>query len=297
VIGQIAAARQGQITVEQIAESGLSKDAIATRTKRGTLFREYRGVYSVGKPATTPIEKSSAAVLACGRRSALGGHSTLSLFGVVKYWPARPEVVTARRIRRKGINVRRTATLLRPEVTEHQGITTVTLARALLDVAPSLTRKRLERVVNNALHTPFVSQSELRAVCEKHPNHPGAELLVDFYDTTDGPTRSGWEDDLKRFRTEFGFDGMIVNTVVNGHEVDAYFPDERLILQLDGWPSHRSHDRFIADREQDADNLDDDRETIRITHERFYESREREAARVHRILARRRRYISLLSRA
>ncbi|MHB8691100.1 MAG: hypothetical protein ACYDHH_07615 [Solirubrobacteraceae bacterium] len=296
-IARVAGRQQRNIARSQLNRIGATSQAVATRIKRGSLFRVYWGVFSVGAPAATPIERASAAVLACGERSALGLLSSLALWGFVKRWPTTPQVLTARRLRRKGIEVHHTTTLLQCEVTEHHGITTTTPARALLDCAPLLTQKRRERVINDALHTPFVRPHHLKAIAEKHPNHPGAPLLEPFWNTTDGPTRSGWEDDLKRFRADFNLHGMIIDTVVNGHEVDGWFPAERLIIQLDSWPSHRSEDRFLADREQDADNIEIDIETVRITYARFYKSREREAARVHRILARRRVYISLLSRA
>ncbi len=33
--------------------------------------------------------------------------------------------------------------------------------------------------------------------------------------------------------------------------MDAYFPNHRLIVELDGWGTHRFKERFLGDRRQD----------------------------------------------
>ena len=42
---------------------------------------------------------------------------------------------------------------------------------------------------------------------------------------------------------------------VHGYRVDAYFPDHHLIVELDGWATHRTRQAFERDRRQDADIL------------------------------------------
>ena len=37
--------------------------------------------------------------------------------------------------------------------------------------------------------------------------------------------------------------------------VDAYFPQQQLIVEVDGWKSHRTRERFVGDRRQDFDIL------------------------------------------
>jgi very-short-patch-repair endonuclease len=39
-----------------------------------------------------------------------------------------------------------------------------------------------------------------------------------------------------------------VNVLVCGFEVDAYWPEHRLVVELDGARSHRGSDRVAADR-------------------------------------------------
>jgi hypothetical protein len=295
-IARVSRGQQGNIQVSQLHKLGATRHQIGTRAKRGTLFRKFFGVYSVGTPANTPVRKASAAVLACGDRSTLGLRSALAHWGLIKYWPSRPQVLTPKRCKVKGIDIRRCTDLRRSEVTTHDGVTTTTVARSLLDAAPGLSAKQLDRAVTTALLERLASTEQLKMMCARHPDHPGAQLLEPFWNTSDGPARSDWERDIKRFRERGGFTGMVLDAIVNEREVDGWFSEERVILEFDGWITHRSPLRFEADRERDADNLDSDIVTVRVTEERYRADIDREIERLHRILARRREYVELLSR-
>jgi very-short-patch-repair endonuclease len=80
-----------------------------------------------------------------------------------------------------------------------------------------------------------------------------------------------------------------MGALVFGYTVDALFPTEKLIVELD---SHEFHDDAIAfetDRERDAETLAHGFVTVRITWERIHSTPEREAARLRTILAQRAR--------
>jgi hypothetical protein len=85
-IKELARRQQGNITRAQLIRLGLGKAAIAYRARTGRLHREHRGVYSVGRPARTALERASAAVLACGRQAALSHESAFTLWGFDKRW-------------------------------------------------------------------------------------------------------------------------------------------------------------------------------------------------------------------
>jgi hypothetical protein len=85
-IAAVARRQQNNITREQLLGLGLGRSAIAHRAGNGRLFRVYLGVYSVGRPARTALERASAAVLACGPDAALCGPSAFTLWGFDKRW-------------------------------------------------------------------------------------------------------------------------------------------------------------------------------------------------------------------
>lgn len=187
-----------------------------------------------------------------------------------------------------GIAVHRCGTLTPQDVRTHRAIAVTSPARALLDGAPGMTRQGLARAVNHALRTPFLNRSQLAEICGRSPLHPGTRLLTWFIDTSDGPTRSDCEDGFPVFCERFDLPRPQINVEVCGYEVDAYFPAEGLIVELDGWGFHRGRDSFERDRNRDADTLAAGDVTVRITWERMTTRPRQEADRLKAILAQRR---------
>lgn len=280
-----AGRQQRNITYEQLRRLGLGPDAIAYRARNGFLHRVHHNVYSVGGPPRAPIEKASAAVLACGAGAALSHGSAMALWGFWKRWPATFEVTTRGDRRPRGITVHRSRTLERRDVTTHFGIRATSPARTLSDCAPPLADATLARTVNNALLSPYLTRSQLAEFLTRHPNR----RLQPFVETTDGPTRSQFEDAFLAFCERHGLPRPKVNTIVAGREADAYFEAERLIVELDGWDFHSSRLSFEDDRARDANALASGIATLRITWERMTETPAQEAHRLKKILEARRR--------
>ena len=288
-IAQAAVRQQRNVTRRQLLALGLNDVAISYRVKKGRLYRPHPGVYTVGAPPITPEEHAMAAVLACGARAVLSHGSALALWGIWRRWD-RPFDVTVTGDRRpRGIRVHRTPTLDRRDTTRHRGIPVTTLARTLLDMAPSTTPKSLTRAVNTGRQNGHVHLDALAEVVKRHPRHRGAPKLRSVLGLAgQRPTRSGFEDDFLEFCRRFGLPTPEVNTVVAGHEVDALFAEEKVIVELDSWPFHSSRTSFEDDRKRDADTLMADHVTVRLTNERFDGEPEQVADDVQAILAQRR---------
>jgi very-short-patch-repair endonuclease len=65
-------------------------------------------------------------------------------------------------------------------------------------------------------------------------------------------TRSILERDFLRECERRGIPKPISNETVEGHEVDMYWPDAKLILELDSWEFHKTRAAFERDRRRDA---------------------------------------------
>jgi very-short-patch-repair endonuclease len=280
----VAMRQQNNVTRQQLLRAGLRPGAIHSRARRGVLYRVYPTIYSLGRPPQTHHEKASAAVLACGEGAALSHRSAMALWGLRKHWPASFEVITARHRRPKHIKVHRSRTLTRKDITRHFGIPVTTPARTLHDSAPNLSDAALTRAVNDALRSPYLTRSQLAEFLTRHPNR----RLQPFVETTDGPTRSQFEDAFIAFCKNHALPRPKVNTIVAGREADAYFEAEKLIVELDGWEFHSSHESFESDRERDANALEHGIGTVRLTWDRLLETPGHEAARLHKILQGRR---------
>jgi hypothetical protein len=290
-IGSIAAAQGGYIHHRQLVQLSFTADAIYHRVKRGSLIPAYKFVYAVGHEPTAPIARAKGALLAAGPRSALGHESAASYYGIFKRWsyPLHVTVPTDRRI--TGLIIHRNRWLLRSDIRSPEpGLRVLSPVIALLDVAPQLSPKRLRRVVNEIRLEHRIGLPALNATIDRFPRHPGHACLKPILaEGQNQPTRSGWEDEWPGFAAKYGLPSYVMNEIVEGYRVDVLIVDERVVVELDGWETHQTHEAFIRDREQDATILARTGiPTVRITHERFHRAPAREAARLHAIIDRRR---------
>jgi hypothetical protein len=288
-IAALAAKQQGNVARWQLLALGMNDAAIGHRVASRRLYPVRRGVYAVGRRAVTALEHASGAVLACGPEAALGHGSAMTLWGYWRYWEAPFHVIAPRQLRPTGITTHRTQTHDRRDFTRQHGIRVTKPARTVLDVASSLDDRQLKRVVNTALHSPWLTESHLLELLERRPHLPGATRIASLVGGAGNPERSGWEDDFPAFCARFGLPQPVMGAIVLGHEVDALFVEERVIVELDGWQFHQGKIAFEDDRERDAHMLAGGFVTVRLTWRLSHEHAHREAARLRTILAQRAR--------
>ena len=254
--------------------------------KIGRLYRVFRGVYSVGHPPTTPHQRAAAAVLACGPGAALSHSSAMNLWGYWRQWDKPFEVTVVGDRRASGIRVHRSTTLRRQDVTVQLGIRVTTPARTLLDMSLRLKDKALKRAVSDALHSPWMTKDQLAETLARHPTAPGSKRIAALIGVSGTPTRSGWEDEFPKFCADHGLPAPIMGEPLHGYILDALFPVEKVIVELDGWEFHKSKIAFEDDRERDAEMLAHGYVTVRMTWERIHGRPRREARRLQNILDR-----------
>ena len=76
-----------------------------------------------------------------------------------------------------------------------------------------------------------------------------------------------------------------MNTLVEGFEVDAYWPNHHLIVELDGYETHQTRKAFEPDRERDAVLLLAGYPVVRITWRQLTREPEKVVSRLRRLLA------------
>lgn len=287
-IANLATRQQTQIARWQLHELGLDNKAIARRVSRGVLFRSLPGVFSVGHPPTTTLAWAFAAVLACGPDAVLSHDSAAALWEMGPRL-GRPFHVTARSDRRiSGVIVHRSK-LTRREITRQQGIPVTTPARTALDIATTWTPKELARAVNNAMHQGYLHEAGLNGLVDRSAGRRGVRKLRPLATRAKAqqPTRSEFEDAFLAFTEVYGLPTPQTNVKIAGHVVDAYFPDHRLIVELDGYEFHKDRATFESDRDRDANHAAMGLSTLRITWHRLTSDSDREAERFQMILDRR----------
>ena len=72
------------------------------------------------------------------------------------------------------------------------------------------------------------------------------------YDSEEAPSRSIFQHEFKAFLVAWDLPIPEFEALWEGFEVDAFYEDHRLIIELDGYRDHSQPDRFEADRERDA---------------------------------------------
>jgi hypothetical protein len=293
-VSALASRQRGYVTRVQLIALGATRHEIAWGIKSGRLIPAHHGVYAVGHIPALLQDRAFGALLACGAGAVLSHGSAAAVWGLYRRW-GLPFEVTARGLRRhRGIAIHRGA-LARRDMTRQLGLPVTSPARTVLDMTPRLTEKQLRRAVNELRLARQLTPEQLADVADRFPRHPGARRLRPHAATTRGATRSGIEDKFADFCERYGFSTPLLNHRVAGREVDAFFSVERVIIEIDGRDVHSGRISFEDDRDRDAEMLALDLPTVRVTEERIDNEPEREAERLHRILALRRRSYTALT--
>jgi very-short-patch-repair endonuclease len=217
------------VTTQRLLTAGVSANAVTRRVRDGRLTRLGRGVYRVG-PAPGPWTTEAAALHACGSRAVLS-HETAAALWAIRPRVGGPVQVTVAGGHRRGRDWIRVhhAPLARGDVRWRDGLRVTSPERTLIDLASTLAPDDLERAANEAQVLGLVARRG------------------------DAPvTRSELERRLLGLVRRIGLPAPRTNVLVAGHEVDAYWPAERLIVETDGHRAHLTRARFESDRARDA---------------------------------------------
>ena len=284
-VSRLAKEQHRNITRQQLLTLGLGGTAIRNRVHIGLLHRtRFPGVYAVGTPAITPHERAYAAILACGPTAILAGASAMVLNGIWHRWEEPFEITITKGDRRpKGTKVHRSRTISPQDIKRQYGIPVTSPARTFYDIEPRLTDDQLMRTMNRALHDHILRKDALNELLTRLPN----ERLAFFLGAP--PSDSPPEDEFLPFCDAYEIPRPIMHARIGRYTVDAHWPEPTLIAELDGWNFHNTEFDFENDRQRDADNLEDQHATIRVTRRRMKREPTKVARQLKTILSNRRR--------
>lgn len=256
VAQEIARRQHGVVTRAQFLAEGIHRTLIDRRIRRGVLRVVHRGVYLVG-PLEAPLGREQAAVLACGAGAFIHRWSAAHAWGLTRAderpHPVQVATRAGQRRRRPGIEVRRVRTLEGRDLTRLHGIPVTTPPRTLCDLAADVHPGTLERAVTEAIARGLTTMTELQGLARRSAGRPGAGVLREVLKGDVSFTRSRAEDLFLRLVRRAGMPRPKVNGRVAGHEVDFYWPDRRLAVEIDGRAFHVSPGAFERDRLRDAE--------------------------------------------
>lgn len=252
-IHELAAPQHGVVTRAQLREAGLSRGAIEHRLSKGVLQPVHRGVYRTG-PITARYQPEMAAVLACGPATALSDRTAAALVGMLPArQPEAPVDVTGPSTLRGPAGVRlHRRDLEDDEVTERHGLPLTTPPRTVLDLASGLGPCEMERALARATKRGIVTLDAVEAMLMRHPRRPGCRTLRALLEAAAGPalTRSEAEALFLALLRNYGVPRPRTNVVVCGFEVDFYWPDRGVVVEVDGFAYHSHRGAFENDRDR-----------------------------------------------
>jgi very-short-patch-repair endonuclease len=266
VIQAIAAPNNRVVTRRALDAAGIGTNAITNRVAVGHLHRIHHGVYLLDPPGTASrITLLTAAVEACGPTAVLSHRSAAELWKLLPAHPGHIEVTVVSRNAgdRPGIRRHRVPELMPPDIHHRHGVRVTAAARTVLDNAR---HRDLEELLATAM-AGLVTPREIEEAIGRCPTRRGIARLQVILHQEGGPrrTRSWGERRTLSLVRQAGLPVPITNTLLHGHQVDALWPTEKLVVETDGWDFHRDRAAFENDRARDATHVANGYRVLRFT--------------------------------
>jgi len=248
----LATRQHGVVSTRQLAALGFSDAVITAELRLGRLRRLHRRVYAVGHEALT-WEGWCVAAVAANAPCVASHWSAAWVWGLTRSRPSGKFHVTAttRRHRRKDFHVH-FAALADEDMTECDRIPVTSLARTVLDLA-ALDPQRTEKDLKTADDLKLLDLREFEALLARSGGHKGHTTLagaVELYRPDPSVTRSGLERRFRELVRRAELPAPAMNYVVGGYELDCWWEEARLAVELDTFGTHGSRLSFEEDRKR-----------------------------------------------
>lgn len=261
--GDVACARQasrqrGVLSRGQALER-LTRRQIDRRLESGLWERLFPSVYRLVAAARSWQQTLEALALWAGRGSVLSHESAAALHGFAHFKPGRL-VVTARRHLRAPpqVELHLVEQLHPADVSSVLGLPVTSVPRTLLDLAARVDGRTLRATLDEALRRRLTSLEALQRLVERSAHRPGVVDLraaVAEVDGSGGPTESELERDVLELLREAGFPTPQRQRPVHmdrrRRRLDFLFPQQRVVLEADGYEGHSTREMFESDRRRD----------------------------------------------
>jgi very-short-patch-repair endonuclease len=252
----IARRQNGVVSRRQLLAAGISVPQIRAWLRRGQLHPVHQGVYSIAPLSLLPFGRAAAGLLALGPDAVLGHRSAAAVWRLAPPDAGDVDVIVIGRWpkAREGVRLHRTKRLDRADITTRRNLRITTPARTVIDLATDATLPEVEHGLSEGRALGLISDARLNAALDRAPaNHPGAAAIRSLLKSQVGRalTRSERERKLLKLLDAAGLPKPLVNRPLHGFKPDFYWPEQRLILEFDGYRTHGGRRKFESDRKRD----------------------------------------------
>lgn len=193
-----------------------------------------------------------AATLACGPNAYLSHGSAARLWGI--RGSRRPhEVLRVSGHRRPhGVWLHQTRSLPDEDVTVEASIPVTSVERTIMDNVGRLDERQLERMIVGADRSGRLVWRELHRVIEHGNGRKGLRRLrrvAARVDPRAADTVSPLEVDFFSLCQRAGLPLPQVNVLIEGHSIDFYWPQAKVVVETDGYAYHKDRAAFERDHE------------------------------------------------
>jgi very-short-patch-repair endonuclease len=250
----------GAVAHRQLVAAGISDRAIKWLIRRGWLHPIHKGVYAIGRPDLPPKGMWWAAVLACGPGGVLSHRSSAAHDQVLKTAQSIVDVtvsgVSGRS--RRGIRIHHAVLTPADVVIDDEGVPRTSLPRTFLDLATCLYPDQLRRALDQAEINGDFDMRAMKELLGRSRGHRGIRKLREALGVGalgEDVTRNHLE---ARFLAMCRRNGLPLPKVnywlpIPGEEWqgDFVWPDHRVVVETDGFETHRTRQAFVRDRRRD----------------------------------------------
>jgi hypothetical protein len=247
------------ITLRALRNLGFGEEEVRGLVRHGDLRRVHRGIYADGRTQLSDHGRMLAALLAVGRGAWLSGWTAAAAGGLEQGVPAIIDVhvVADHTPRYRGLRVDRLSRPPHPsEIRTRRGLRVSSIPRLLIEVAAAGgTREQIDALIEAAVRRDRLDIPDLAATITRNAGRPGTNNVRQACDEyLPHPERkSGLERSFDRWLTRHPeIPDPQRNIYLGPWEIDCYWPEHDLALELDGRPFHTVIKDIERDRRKDA---------------------------------------------
>ena len=270
-VGALADRQHGVVSREQLLAAGVSAQAIGRAVRAGRLRPLFRGVYAVGHIAVRREGWWMAALLAGGEDAALS-HLTAATLWELRTGPILPvEIITSSARGRKHDRITTHRICLgASETLVFDRLRVTTPARTIVDLAGTLSARSLRETIERAQDRRRFHPGQIRASLAHGRRRPATGPLTDLLELMQ-PDADNARSHLERLFLALargtGLPRPEVNRVIGGRRRDFSWPQQRLVVEVDGYRYHSSRQAKRRDHRRDRELTALGWRPIRLTYE------------------------------